>query len=177
MMAETFTEMLAVGGKSNSLGRVSEVIELVLKDKSQLDELYNCLFESDEWVRMRAGDALEKVCREHPDWLQPYVDRLLSEVASVQQASVQWHLAQMLGEISLTPTEIKRAAALLKSYLKNKDADWIVTSNSMETLAKFVREGNVESNEVTPLLRLQQDHHSKTVAKRAARLLKELGHD
>jgi hypothetical protein len=60
--------MLTVGGKSNALGRTNEVIEIVLLDKSRLDELYKCLFEADAWVRMRAGDALEKICRHCPEW-------------------------------------------------------------------------------------------------------------
>ncbi len=74
-MDGNFVEMLAVGGKSNSLGRVNEVIEIVLHNEPRLNELYDCLFDKDAWIRMRAADALEKVCREHPDWLMPYIDR------------------------------------------------------------------------------------------------------
>jgi hypothetical protein len=42
-MNENFVEMLAVGGKSNSLGRAGEVVKLVLGDRSRLDELYDYL--------------------------------------------------------------------------------------------------------------------------------------
>ena len=70
-MTERLADMLAVGGHANSLGLGSEVVELVLKDKPRLDELYNCLFNADSWVRMRAADALEKICRQRSEWLLP----------------------------------------------------------------------------------------------------------
>jgi len=172
-MVGKFAQLLSVGGKSNSLGRSSEVVETVLNDKYQLDELYSCLFDDNEWVRMRAGDALEKVCRVHPEWLKPYSARLIDRVSAIKQPSVQWHLAQMLGEIDLNPVEAKKASILMKQNLGNKSVDWIVASYSMETLAKFARDKVIEPNEVIPLLLIQQAHHSKAVVKRATRLLGE----
>jgi hypothetical protein len=59
------SEMLA-GGDPRSLGKTQEVVELVLSDQTLLDELFACLFQADEIIRMRAGDALEKVCRQKP---------------------------------------------------------------------------------------------------------------
>ena len=94
-MQHDFKEMLAVGGKSNSLGEVNQVISLVLRDKSRLDELYDCLFEEDAWLRMRAADALEKICREHQDWLLPFIDRFPKELAISNQPSIQWHLVKL----------------------------------------------------------------------------------
>ena len=60
-----------------------------------------CVFSADEIVRMRASDALEKVCRSRPALLQPFVPRLLGEMSRIEQASVQWHLAQILTEVRL----------------------------------------------------------------------------
>lgn len=59
-MAETFSDILAVGGKSNSLGRTDEVIGIVLSDKQRLNRLYACVFNDDAWIRMRAIDAIMK---------------------------------------------------------------------------------------------------------------------
>ena len=75
-MNESFAEILRVGGRSNSLGRTVEVIETVLADHSRVEELYNCLFQDDAWLRMRAVDALEKICRKHADWLAPYIKQI-----------------------------------------------------------------------------------------------------
>ena len=174
-MAESFLNMLAEGGKKNTLGRAEEVVQIVLSDQARLDELYQCLFDDDAWLRMRAVDALEKVCRVHPHWLEPYVEKLLTEVAAIDQASIQWHLAEMFNEISLTPDQEKRAIAIMKRTIATNDVDWIVASNTMNTLAAYVGEGKLPALELAPLLKIQQTHHSKAVVKRATRLLVQLG--
>jgi hypothetical protein len=58
------------GGNPRSLGRTEEVVTLVLGNGMRLHELYDCLLQDDEIVRMRASDALEKVCRQRPEWFQ-----------------------------------------------------------------------------------------------------------
>lgn len=173
-MAERFAEMLRVGGSSNSLGRAGEVVEAVLAEPSRLAELFDCLFLEDAWQRMRAADALEKVCRGEPALLVPYLPRLLDEVAAIDQASVQWHLAQLLGELPLTPSQTGRAIAVLTRNLRRDDVDWIVASHSMETLAGFARDGRMPREELLPLLRRQQGHRSRAVVRRATRLLDSL---
>jgi len=173
-MAEKFTEMLAIGGKSNSLGKAHEVVELVLHNKSRLDELYSCLFDEDAWIRMRAADALEKVCRQHPDWLVPYVDKFQNELAASTQPSIQWHLAQMYAQLDLTNKQKQFAIRWLKELLSTKDVDWIVAANAMDSLAQFARDGSLPVAEVIPLLQVQQSHKSKAVIKRANTLLAEL---
>jgi hypothetical protein len=47
------------------------VIEAVLHDATRVDELFECIKDEDEYVRMRASDALEKVCRSDPSIVQP----------------------------------------------------------------------------------------------------------
>lgn len=176
-MAEAFADMLTEGGKKNSLGRAEEIVQIVLADHSRLNELYQCLFEDDAWVRMRAVDALEKICRVHPEWLEPYVERLLHEVAAIDQASIQWHLAQMFLEIDLSPAQRKQAIDIMKRNIATKEADWIVASNTMDALARYVSDDMLPLSELLPLLKVQQTHHSKAVVKRATRLLDELTGD
>lgn len=173
-MQETFGTMLAVGGKSNSLGRANEVLTTVLNDASKLNELYLCVLHEDAWVRMRAIDTLEKLCRVHPQWLEPYVDRLLHEVAAIDQASIQWHLAELFREIDLAPQQRRQAIAIMKRNIASNSADWIVASNTMDTLAQFVMDGMLPVAELIPLLELQQSHHSNAVVKRATRILNQL---
>src|ERR1044072_1337980 len=140
-MKQTFLEMLETGGKSNSLGRVNDVIWLVLADKARLEELYECMFADDAWVRMRAADAFEKVCREHPDWIGPYVGRFPGELATSSQPSILWHLAQMYKQLPLTDEQKRFAIGWLEQILSTPDADWIVASNAMDTLVWFTKDG------------------------------------
>lgn len=169
-------EQALTGGHPNSLGRTEEVIAAVLADRGRLRELFGCLRSNDEVVRMRAGDALEKVCREQPGWLGPYRRRLLGEVAEIEQPSVQWHLAQILGQLDLDPTQARRAKAVLKRNLE-RSADWIVLNVTMEQLFEWAREDPGLRRWLEPRLeRLRGDRRS-SVRGRAERLLARLASD
>ena len=171
-ITQHFIELLTVGGKSNSLGEVPAVIDMVLGDKTRLEELYLCLFDEDAWVRMRAADALEKICRVKPTWLLPYIDRFARDFSDNTQSSIRWHLAQIYSEVDLTPAQQSTAAAWLERLLSSPDIDWIVASNAMDTLAKFTRSGYFSASALKKLLTIQQQHTSQAVRKRANMLLK-----
>lgn len=173
-MLESFAEILAVGGKSNSLGRTNEVIERVLDNKHLLNELYTCVFNDDAWVRMRAMDAIEKICRQHPDWLLPYIDRFQRDLAPSDQPSVQWHLAQIYGQVDLNAAQKQIAIQWLKDRLSTTATDWIVTANAMATLVQFANDGSVPKDTTVSLLERQQTHRSKSVVRKAKKLLSEL---
>ncbi len=173
-MNENFKEILIVGGKSNSLGRVNDVIEIVLANKARLDELYNCLFEKDPWLRMRAADALEKICRINHDWFQPYIKRFLGELTVCTQASIQWHMAQIFRQVKLTKKQKLEAITWLKALISTKDVDWIVSANTMITLFQFTQDGSFSNDEMRVLLKIQQSHKSNAVIKRANKFLTAL---
>lgn len=173
-MSEHFAAMLREGGHANSLGRVNEVIEITLGDASRLDELYACLFDEDAWVRMRAADALEKICRQQPDWLLPYIDKFQEELSASTQPSIQWHLAQIYEQVSLTHKQKQFAQKWLAGLLSTKDVDWIVAANVMDTLVKFVKDGSFAADDLITLLKIQQQHKSNAVIKRATKYLAEL---
>lgn len=173
-MKSNFAEMLAVGGKTNSLGRAGEVLEMVLSDQSRLVELYECLFDEDAWVRMRAVDTLEKVCRQHPEWLAAYIDKLIAHFSPSTQPSIQWHLAQIYGQVKLSDAQKQQAIDWLEELLGKKEVDWIVAANAMDTLVQFTNEGDFPVSRMLSLLTVQQQHKSKAVVKRASKLRRTL---
>jgi TPR repeat protein len=172
-MKEAFADILATG-KPNSLGRTDEVIEAVLQDKSRLDELYACLFHDDAWLRMRAADALEKVCRQHPEWLLPHIDKFQEELARSNQPSIQWHLAQIYSQVDVSPEQKQKAIQWLENLISTVEVDWIVAANAMDTLVQFAKDGSVTEKQVISLLRVQQGHKSKAVVRRADKLLNQM---
>lgn len=173
-MTHTFANMLTTGGHANSLGEVPQVIEIVLHDQHRLEELYNCLFNEDAWVRMRAADALEKICRVHPDWLLPYIDRLAKDFGTSTQPSIQWHMAQIYKQVPLTPAQKQTAIQWLTQRISTKDADWIVAANAMDTLAQFTKDGSFSTEQLVPLLKIQLQHKSSAVVRRATKILATL---
>ena len=166
--------MLAVGGNKNTLGRAEEVVELVLNDQDRLAELFACLDHDDAWLRMRAIDAIEKVCRVQPDWLEPFKSRIFGDLLNRDQPSLQWHLAEMFVEMGLTAEQQSQAIQWLRDKLSTTSVDWIVAGNCMSALSRFVRAGKLGQDELGLLLTIQQQHHSKVVSKRATKLMAEL---
>jgi hypothetical protein len=92
-----------------------------------------------------------------------------TEVASIDQASVQWHLAQIPGEIELAPKQRAAACLILKRNLAEKK-DWIVVNYSMETLALLSKDDGLLRTEVLVIL---SDPHKSIVA-RAHKLIAAL---
>lgn len=173
-MTEPFAQVLTVGKHANSLGHAAEVVEAVLQDHSRLPELYDCLFDTDAWVRMRAADSLEKICRQHPDWLLPYIDKFTHDLADNTQPSIQWHLAQIYSQVELTDMQRRFVLQWLTSLLSRNDIDWIVSANAMDTLALFAKQGFYARDDLVRLLKIQQTHKSNAVIKRATKLLAQI---
>lgn len=173
-VCELFDQMLA-GGHPNSLGRTQEVVEIVLADHDRLDDLFAAIDSVDEFVRLRVGDALEKVCRDRPEWFLPYVDRLLNDLGEIDQPSVQWHVAQMAQHRhgDLSKHQAQRASNLLQRNLHDSK-DWIVLNVTMDVLTDWAGHDRALADWLKPQLeRLRQDDR-KSVAKRAGKRLAQL---
>lgn len=171
---ESFEEVLTIGGKSNSLGRAAEVVEAVLKDHGRLEELYVCISATDSWVRMRAIDSFEKICRIHPEWIEPYIDKILRDLTPSTQPSIQWHLAQVFAETNLSADQKGQAITWLKDRIRTADVDWIVSVNVMKALLKFKDDGDISVEELLELFRIQERHTSKSVRKKASSFIEKI---
>jgi len=165
---EPYEDVLTSGGKTNSLGRADEVIADVYANPTRLDELFECISADDPWVRMRAIDSFEKIIKSKPEWVQPYLGRIFGHLTRSPQPSVQWHLAQLFSEVTLTNEQQKSAIDWLKARLRTTDIDWIVSVNIMRALVYFYRNGLVAARDLRPLFTTQEGHSSKTVRKKAA---------
>ena len=86
------------GGNKRKINNLS-VIEAVLHDPTGVGELFECVKDQDAYVRLRASDALEKVCRTNASIVQPLKTRVLNEMSAIDQPSVQWHYAQIVDQL------------------------------------------------------------------------------
>lgn len=167
-------EALLAGGDPRSLRNAATVIDAASHQPERLAELVQCVFSPDEVVRMRASDALEKVCRAHPGLLRPFVPRLLGEMSRIEQASVQWHLAQILTEVELDEAEQAAAISILEHNL-DTSGDWIVTNLTLQALATFARTSPAARARLIERLHHYQDSPYKSVSSRARKLLAGFG--
>ena len=170
-MRESFEQILT-GGHPNSLGRTLEVVDLILKDKTLVAELIDTYSSSDEVVRLRASNALKRICKEHPDWIYPYTDILLSKIAKINQASTQWTLATIFRLLShLLTTQQKELATNHLKHNLNTHKDWIVINTTMETLFTWSKDNPLLAEWLIPRLKnFQKDTH-KSISGRATKYL------
>ena len=168
-------ESLLTGGHPNSLGNTLEVVDHVLLDKDKLEELYQCYFSDDEVVRLRTSSALKRICKEHPQWLVPYLDRLLKDISQINQASTQWTLAILFDWLAdhMSDTQKLTAKTHLQQNLAHHD-DWIVLNTTMDTLGSWaLKDGELKKWLKPHLERLKKDTR-KSVVRKAQKTLDQI---
>jgi HEAT repeat protein len=142
------------GGDLRSDGRSPEIARVVLKDHPLLAELFDCLESTDDVVRGRAADALERISRSQPGWLLEQTPRLLSLAQSDPVPMVRWHLAMIFGNLALFPEWCDSLVRTLVEMLD--DASVFVRSWAIVSLCVMARrypeKGAQITDRVAPLL-------------------------
>jgi hypothetical protein len=168
-------EQELTGGHPNPLGNTVAVVNKVLENKDAFDELFHCYFSNDEVVRLRVSNAMKRICKEKPEWLVPYIDRFLSDIARINQASTQWTLAQLMLwlESDLTPAQKAKATTHFK-YVLEANSDWIVQNTVIETLGVWAQQDAHLKAWLIPHLEEFSKTGRKSVAGRANKMLAKL---
>jgi len=163
------------GGHPNSLGNTVGIVDEVLADHGLFDELFNCYFSDDEVVRLRTSNAMKRICKAEKSVLIPYLDRFLTDIAQIDQASTQWTLAQLFAmlEGDMNDQQIAQAKSILKNNLVNHN-DWIVLINTMETLTNWAMHDVELKAWVRPYLDSLTTDSRKSVAGRAKKMITRL---
>ena len=172
-MPESIEQMLT-GGHPNSLGRVEEVVSVILEDDpTRIQELYETYKSEDDVVRLRVSSCFKRITRGKPDMMLPYIDKFLTEIKDLDQASAQWSIAEIMGwmEPRLTPDQLKAAKDHLKYNLVNHD-DWIVLNHTMQILSDWSMDDPELFQWIRPQLERLTADPRKSVANRAGKLLK-----
>ncbi len=149
-MNESFEQMLT-GGHPNSLGRTVEVVDTILAKPEKIEELYNCYFSTDEIVRLRTSSALKRITQQHPEWVVPYLDRLIHTIAQIDQASTQWTLAILFDLLKsfMSQTQKDGAIEIMKNNLATHN-DWIVLNPTMQALFDWSESDSTLRTWLTP---------------------------
>lgn len=159
-------------GDPRALKGVSRVVGDVLHDPSRIDELVGAMEHEDGVVRMRAGDAAEKISRNAPELLAPHKALLLRTAATTEQASLRWHLAQIIPRLALDGVERRAAIVVLKRYLD--DASAIVKICAMQALADLALADRSLRRTVLPALQKATEAGTAAMRSRGVRLLEAL---
>lgn len=123
------------GGDRRSIGRSDEVVAEVLAEPSLFGPLFEGFYHPDPLIRMRSADAIEKITRQQPAYLQPYKTQLIQQISKIEQQEVCWHVAQLFSRLELTPAERQAVWQILSTYLTHPSK--IVKTFAMQTLANL----------------------------------------
>ena len=136
---------------------------------------FQCYFSKDEVVRLRVSNGMKRIAKENPELLVPFLDRFLTEIAEIPQASTQWTLSQLflMLEHRFSDSQKERALVIMKNNLQHH-TDWIVLCLTMETLGEWSKKDDSLKTWMLPeLARLHQDTR-KSVSKKAEKWLTAL---
>lgn len=125
------------GGDRRSIGKSNEVVSEILADPGLFDVVFGGMLADDPILRMRAADAVEKVTAIHPGYLRSHKDKLIRQVANIDQKEVRWHVALMLPRLELSNQEMQLVLDILFGYLN--DSSSIVKTFAMQALADIAR--------------------------------------
>jgi hypothetical protein len=160
------------GGDRRSIGRVSEIVAEVLNEPSLFKVVFNGMLSDDPIIRMRSADAVEKIIAKHPEYLQPYKEKLIRQVARIEQQEVRWHAAQMFPRLELSKEERAIIVEILLDYLNDKSK--IVKTFSMQALMDFAERDAGLRPQVIKLLEELTRTGSPAMRSRGRKLLGKL---
>ena len=171
---KNFEERLK-GGHPNSLGNTIEVVDEVLAENELFNELFNCYFSNDEVVRLRTSNAMKRICKAKKSILIPYIDRLLTDIAKIDQASTQWTIAQLFGMLQkdMDDNQIKQARRIMENNLENHN-DWIVLNQTMDTLTNWAIKDAELKDWLKPHLQRLREDKRKSVSGSAKKMIEKL---
>lgn len=145
----------------------------IIDDPTLFDEVFYGMTHADPLIRMRCSDVIEKVCRLHPEYLQPYTEPLIKDVARVSQKEVRWHVALLLSPLELEGEDFEEIAALLLTWAEDGES-LIVQVNAIQALADLAGEDPRFRSQVIDALEDLVVTGSPAVRSRAERLLRDL---
>jgi len=84
------------------IGRSDEVAAEALASPEKFALLFSGITNEDPLTRLRAADAVEKITAIHPEWLQPYRETILGEIANIPRQEARWHVCQLFPDWNWT---------------------------------------------------------------------------
>jgi hypothetical protein len=119
------------GGDLTSDGTSDQVASFVLENLFLINDLVEGLEVQDDVVRGRATDALEKVVRSHPQPVSEHLPLLIQSAIEDPVPMVRWHIAMILGHVSMNQKWGDPITDTLISMLQDKSVfvvSWAIVS-------------------------------------------------
>lgn len=160
------------GGNLRSLGKSGSLLERV-QTKHDFDELFEFLFADNRLQVMRAADVIEKVSRQHPEYLYDHKSDLFELSVMAKFKELQWHLAQLLPRLVLTSKESRIVAGWLFNWLRNKDQSRMVRVNALQAIYELSARDPSLLGELQQAMKELEEEHIPSLSTRIKKLKRE----
>ena len=132
-----FTNLLV--GKDLRSVRQNSIVVASVRDQHSFDELFKLTLHHERPLVMRSVDAVEKITRNRPEFLEPHKSQLLSILKSADHKELKWHIAQLISRVKLTRTELEDVWHVLTYWALNRNESKIVRVNALQGLFDLSR--------------------------------------
>ncbi|UCD99557.1 MAG: hypothetical protein JSV42_02180 [Chloroflexota bacterium] len=157
------------GGDLRSDGMAGEVAQFVLANPATIDDLFTGLSETEDVVRGRTADALEKIARQRPDLLIEHLPQLIALADTDQVPMVKMHLAMVFGHLAVFDDVIEQLLAV--SYRLLEDPSVFTRSWAIVSLCIIGRKFPQECQPIVNHLSLLQGDQSIAIRSRVKNAL------
>ena len=136
-MQEPDYHKILSGSDLRSKGPAEEVAASV-RTQDEFDALFACMLSDDRVVAMRAADAVEKVTRHLPHFLEKHKAAVFSLAQKATNKEMLWHLAALVPRLVLQEGELTMAWDMLAMWARNRKCSRIVRAISVQSLSELL---------------------------------------
>jgi hypothetical protein len=160
------------GGDLRSVAGVDALIHLI-KDQGDFDQLFEYLYKEDRLIVMRAVDAIEKISKNRPEYLEGYTKDLIKLLDGAQEKELKWHLAQLITRVSLDPDQLRHVWLILTQWLIDAKESKIVRVNSLQALSELSRQNIRLEKFLAHIIPVLEKEHIPSLNARIRKLRKQ----
>ncbi len=124
---------LLAGGTRRSNAGLARALDLLRRDFGYLAEVAALATDEDPLISARALDVLERVAREHVEWMTPHKDVFLSPLADSQAWEIRLRIVRALPLFDWAPSDCPRVRAILRRDVRHPQA--LVRACALDALA------------------------------------------
>jgi hypothetical protein len=165
------------GGDLRSIGSSTAIISEIT-NQNKFDKLFQGLFDTDRLVVMRAADAIEKITKIHPEYLDSHKKELLELFQTANHIELKWHLAQLIPRLiirlKLDEKEMGMAWDKLTLWALDRSGSRIVRINSMQALFDIQKQCPELKKDFTDTISKMERENIPSIVARIKKLRKEM---
>ena len=164
--------ILLNGGDLRSISGANEIVELINRQED-FDILFNHLYSKNRLIIMRAADSIEKISRQHINFLNKHKTSILGLIAKATDKELKWHLAQIVSRLNLNDNEKKETFEILKKWAQDKNESKITRVNAIQALSEIHCNNELLSNCFNKILNNIEKENIPSINARIRKLRKD----